>query len=58
VIDGTYEKNDGWVRYEIDVDSETNRDLEGTDISRPVFVNDDDASGISKFRSVTVSKVG
>lgn len=55
---GTYDTGDGWVRYEITIDDQTN--LAGTDISRLVFVNDDDgdASGVSLFRNVTVSKTG
>lgn len=56
---GSYETGDGWVQYDINIDDQTG--LSGTDISRLVFVNDDDSpdpSGVSLFRNVTVSKTG
>lgn len=56
----TYQKGDGWVEYEINIDSETNTNLAGTTISNLVFVNDDDGAGtgVSQFRNVTVSDTG
>jgi hypothetical protein len=55
---GSYQTGDGWVRYEINIDNQTG--LAGTNISRLVFVNDDDgdADGVSQFRNVSVSKTG
>ena len=56
---GSYDTGDGWVEYDIDIDDETG--LAGTDISRLVFVNDDDTTnpdGVSLFRNVTVSNAG
>lgn len=58
---GSYGTGDGWQRYEFVVDDQTAADLTGTDISRLVFVNDDDTSdptAVSTFRNVTVSEGG
>jgi len=57
---GTYQTGDGWIEYEFTIEDRTTATLAGTDISRIVFVNDDDddASGNSLFRNVTVSKTG
>lgn len=55
---GTYQTGDGWVKYEFNIDAQTV--LAGTDISRIVFVNDDDSDsdGVSQFRNVTISNAG